>query len=85
VSTDDETRDPEAAAAPEPRDAVAADAAGPSVDGERAGAASDELRAALDELESQPLAERAPGYLQRAEQLRTQLEESDPARGANGR
>jgi hypothetical protein len=84
VSTDDETRDPEAAAAPEPRDAVAADAAGPSVD-ERAGAASDQLRAALDELESQPLAERAPGYLQLAEQLRTQLEESDPARGANGR
>lgn len=48
-------------------------------------AAPDELRAALDELESLPLAERAPGYLQLAEQLRAQLEESDPARGANGR
>lgn len=82
----DETRDPEAAAeAPEHGDAVATDAAGHSVDDERAGAASDDLRAALDELESQPLAERAPGYLQLAEQLRTQLEESDPARGTNGR
>ena len=85
MSTDDDTRDPEAAEASEHGDAVATDAAGPTVDDERAGAASDELRAALDELQSQPLAERAPGYLQLAEQLRTQLEESDPARGTNGR
>lgn len=84
MSTDDDTRDPEAEA-PDRAAAAPTDATGPSAGDERAGAASDELRAALDELESQPLAERAPGYLQLAEQLRTQLEESDPARGANGR
>ncbi|HEU0181229.1 MAG TPA: hypothetical protein VFR16_03485, partial [Agromyces mariniharenae] len=70
---------------PDRADAVTTDAARPSAGDERAGAASDELRAALDELESQPLADRAPGYLQLAEQLRAQLEESDPARGTNGR
>jgi hypothetical protein len=85
VSTDDDRRDPDAAEAPDHPDARATAAAVPSVDDEHAGAASDELRAALDELESQPLAERAPGYLRLAEQLRTRLEESDPARGTNGR
>ncbi|MGW4930247.1 hypothetical protein ACWEOH_13940 [Agromyces sp. NPDC004153] len=83
MSTDDDTPDAEAVDA---RDrASSTDAAGPNAGDERAGAASDELRAALDELESQPLAERAPGYLRLAEQLRSQLEESDPARGTNGR
>ena len=84
MSTDDDTRDPEAAQPPG-HGGPAAAAAGPGVDDERAGAASDELRAALDALESLPPAERAPGYLQLAEQLRTQLEESDAARGTNGR
>jgi hypothetical protein len=85
VSTDDDTRDPDAVQPPDQGAPAATDATGPGADDERADTASDELRAALDELESQPLAERAPGYLQLAEQLRTQLEESDPARGTNGR
>lgn len=76
----DETRDPDAGEPHEATDAAVAGAAA-----ERDDAASDAVRAALDDIEAQPLAERAPGYVQLAEQLRTQLEESDPARGTNGR
>jgi len=84
VSTDDDTRDPEAAQTPDVGDATATDATGPGAGDDRA-AVVVVVVAALDELEAQPLAERVPGYLQLAEQLRTQLEESDPARGTNGR
>ena len=79
MSTDD-IRDPEADEPNESTDAAVAGAAA-----ERDDAASDGVRAALDDIEAQPLAERAPGYAQLAERLRTQLEESDPARGTNGR
>lgn len=79
MSTDD-IRVPGADEPHESTDAAVAGAAA-----ERDDAASDGVRAALDDIEAQPLAERAPGYAQLAERLRTQLEESDPARGTNGR
>jgi len=43
---------------------------------------SEATRAALDELESAPLEERAAGYRQLADALRSELEQSDPSRSA---
>ncbi|UOE25736.1 hypothetical protein [Agromyces soli] len=43
---------------------------------------SEATRAALDELESAPLDERAAGYRQLADALRSELEQSDPSRDA---
>jgi acyl-CoA reductase-like NAD-dependent aldehyde dehydrogenase len=39
-------------------------------------------RAALDDVESRPLAERASGYRSLADALRAELEQSDPSRSA---
>ena len=72
MSTDDETRDPDATGSLGPTDASSADGAA---------AASDEVRAAIAEIESQPLADRAPAYQSLADRLRAELEESDPSRG----
>lgn len=49
------------------------------------GSAADGVRAALDDIESKPLADRAPDYLALADQLRSELERSDPSRDPNGR
>ena len=76
MSTDDETRDPDATGSQGPTDASGAAS---SADG--AAAASDEVRAAIAEIESQPLADRAPAYQSLADRLRAELEESDPSRG----
>lgn len=76
----DENGDPEAREPHEATDAPIANAAA-----DRDDAASDAVRAALDDIEAQPLADRAPGYVQLAEQLKAELEQSDPARGTNGR
>ncbi|KRE25019.1 hypothetical protein [Agromyces sp. Soil535] len=78
MSTDDETHD---SAAGEPQGPM--DAADAGVSAEAAGAASDDVRATLAEIESQPLADRAPGYQDLADRLRVELEESDPSRGPN--
>ncbi|MCM3658555.1 hypothetical protein M3147_14960 [Agromyces mediolanus] len=43
---------------------------------------SEATRAALDELEARPLDERAAGYRQLADALRSELEQSDPTRSA---
>jgi hypothetical protein len=57
-----------------------------AVDGSAAdGSAADEVRAALDDIESKPLADRAPDYLALADQLKSELERSDPSRDPNGR
>ena len=45
--------------------------------------ASDDTRAALHDIESKPLAERAPGYQALADRLRAELEQSDPSRGSS--
>jgi hypothetical protein len=78
VSTDEETHDSEAGEPQGPMDAADAGASA-----EAAVAASDDIRAALTEIESQPLADRAPGYQDLADRLRAELEESDPSRGQN--
>jgi len=72
VSTDEEPRPAESiestdAAAPRPDDA--------------AGDASADTLAELRDIESKPLAERAPAYQELADRLRTELEHSDPSRG----
>ena len=52
----------------------------PSADDDRP--ASD-AAAAISDIESTPLAERAPGYQDLADRLRVELEQSDPSRGPN--
>jgi len=78
VSTDDETHDSEAGEPQGPMDAADAGASTEAAD-----AASDDVRAALAEIQSQPLADRAPGYQDLADRLQAELEESDPSRGPN--
>lgn len=73
MSTD---QDPSTAESIESTDAAIAP---PS--GEAAAAASDDALAHLRDIESKPLAERAPGYQELADRLRTELEHSDPSRG----
>lgn len=45
------------------------------------GSAPDETVAELRDIESRPLGERAQGYQELADRLRTELEHSDPSRG----
>ena len=45
--------------------------------------AAHETTAALQDIESKPLAERAPGYQALADRLRAELEQSDPSRGSS--
>jgi hypothetical protein len=78
VSTDDERLEPDAL---EPSAATDAAAAAPTAEPDDA--ASDDTRAALQDIESQPLAERAPGYQALADRLRSELEQSDPSRGSS--
>jgi hypothetical protein len=78
VSTDHERREPDAL---EPSGARDAGAAAPTA--ETDDAASDDTRAALQDIESKPLAERAPGYQALADRLRAELEQSDPSRGSS--
>jgi hypothetical protein len=72
VSTDEE---------PRPVESIeSTDAAAPRHD-DAAGAASADMLAQLRDIESKPLAERAPAYQELADRLRTELEHSDPSRG----
>ena len=88
MTSDDETRDPDSV---EPNEATDAPTSGASTGDDRAsgpaedGSAADEVRAALDDIESNPLTDRAPDYLALADQLRSELERSDPSRDPNGR
>ena len=88
MSTDDERREPEAIEPGAATDAGAAETtaeAGDGASGDTASdrAASDDTRAALHDIESKPLAERAPGYQDLADRLRAELEQSDPSRGSS--
>lgn len=99
MTSDDETRDPDSVEPNEATDTPTSGAStgddrasGRSAgDGSAAdesaddGSAADEVRAALDDIESKPLADRAPDYLALADQLRSELERSDPSRDPNGR
>ena len=78
MSTDDERLEPDAL---EPSAATDAAAAAPTAEPDDA--ASDDTRAALQDIESKPLAERAPGYQALADRLRAELEQSDPSRGSS--
>lgn len=73
MSTDDEP------GTVDPTDAT--DAAGTPSSRDSSGSATDDTVAALRDIESKPLAERADGYQQLADRLRTELEHSDPSRG----
>lgn len=57
-----------------------ADAAGASGFGDQRGSAPDDTVAALRDVESRPLSERAQGYQELADRLRADLEHSDPSR-----
>jgi len=48
-----------------------------------ANAAAETTRAELRDIESAPLAERAARYQELADRLRSELEHSDPSRGAS--
>lgn len=75
MSTDDE---------PGPADAIdMTDAAGASSSDDPADSAPDDTVAALRDIESKPLGERAQGYQELADRLRADLEHSDPSRGAS--
>ncbi|WP_159605446.1 hypothetical protein [Agromyces humi] len=47
------------------------------------GEASDDAASAIHDIESLPLAERAPRYQELADRLRSELERSDPSRDPN--
>jgi len=73
VSTDEE---------PRPAESIeSADAAAAPRQDDAAGAASAGTLADLRDIESKPLAERAPAYQELSDRLRTELEHSDPSRG----
>lgn len=75
MSTDEEPRTAEPTAS---TDAAA------GLDREQLGdAASADTLAELRDIESKPLAERAPRYQELADRLRTELEHSDPSRGSS--
>ena len=84
VSSDDEGREPDAIDPTTSTDAAggaptgAADEARPDADD-----GTPETTAALQDIESKPLAERAPGYQALADRLRAELEQSDPSRGSS--
>ena len=74
MSTDEE---------PRPAESIeSTDAAASSAD-DAAGEASADILAELRDIESKPLAERATGYQELADRLRTELEHSDPSRGTS--
>ena len=84
MSSDDEGREPEAIDPTTSTDAAgrastdAADEPRPDTDDR-----THETTAALQDIESKPLAERAPGYQALADRLRAELEQSDPSRGSS--
>ena len=84
MSSDDEGREPEAIDPTTSTDAAgrastdAADEPRPDPDD-----ATHETTAALEDIQSKPLAERAPGYQALADRLRAELEQSDPSRGSS--
>ncbi|WP_136710132.1 hypothetical protein [Agromyces sp. H66] len=59
------------------------DAADASGAGDLGDSAPDDTAAALRDIESRQLAERAQGYQELADRLRADLEHSDPSRGAS--
>jgi hypothetical protein len=75
VSSIDDLREPDDVDPVDPTDA-ASSAGAASVSAE----ASDDATAAIHDIESLPLAERAPRYQDLADRLRSQLERSDPSR-----
>ena len=87
MSSDDEGREPDAIDPTTSTDAAggaSADAADvadePRPDPDDT---AHETTAALQDIESKPLAERAPGYQALADRLRAELEQSDPSRGSS--
>jgi hypothetical protein len=84
VSSDDEGREPDAIDPTTSTDAaggastVPADEPRPDPDD-----TAHETTDALQDIESKPLAERAPGYQALADRLRAELEQSDPSRGSS--
>ena len=84
MSSDDEGREPDAIDPTTSTDAAggasadAADEPRPDPDD-----TAHEITAALQDIESKPLAERAPGYQALADRLRAELEQSDPSRGSS--
>ena len=84
MSSDDEGREPDAIDPTTSTDAaggVSADAADePRPDPDDT---AHDTTAALQDIESKPLAERAPGYQALADRLRAELEQSDPSRGSS--
>ncbi len=85
MSTDDDGREPddlEPTATPDAAGAAPSAPATEAVVGPD-DAASDDTRADLADIESKPLAERAPGYQALADRLRAELEQSDPSRGSS--
>ncbi|MDR6906926.1 hypothetical protein J2X63_002634 [Agromyces sp. 3263] len=79
MSTDD-LREPDDVDGVEAAAAASADASG-AVSG--SGEASDDAAADIHDIESVPLAERAPRYQELADRLRSELERSDPSRDPN--
>jgi hypothetical protein len=74
VSTDEPFRDPDVIESP------ATDAANTDASPGAVSDASDGSLADLRDIESKPLAERAPAYQALADRLRAELEQSDPSR-----
>jgi hypothetical protein len=83
VSTDDERREPDALEPSGATDSGASDPIAETDDAVSGDTTSGETRAALHDIESKPLAERAPGYQALADRLRAELEQSDPSRGSS--
>ncbi|MFD4423165.1 hypothetical protein ACFWN7_16900 [Agromyces sp. NPDC058484] len=81
MSTDEEPPTADAAEPAEVSDST--DAAGAPDSEQAVGAASADTIAELGDIESRPLAERAPRYQELADRLRTELEHSDPSRGSS--
>ncbi len=77
MSTDDQFRDPEVIESP------ATDGDGANASHAVGSEASDGSLAELREIESKPLAERAPSYQALADRLRAELERSDPSRSTS--
>jgi len=77
VSTDDQIRDPDTIESPATDDGGAHPSNGVGSE------ASDGSLAELHDIESKPLAERAPAYQALADRLRAELEQSDPSRSTS--
>jgi len=83
VSTDDERREPDNLEPGAATDGGPSEPIAEAGDAALGDAASDDTRAALHDIESKPLADRAPGYQALADRLRAELEQSDPSRGSS--